>query len=270
MLRSAARRFVLITVALSAITAAHRASAEETATSIWYRSGEGCPDGDAFLAKVASRGVTARLAQVGDPIDFVVTLGNDEKGSKGSLERQARTGTVAVRRVEGDNCDQVADALALSVALARDESAHEQTATQKQAEEQASEDRQDATPITARPTAGPAGPVTDMHPIARDESPTLTRSVRKEPHTYWLLGAQGSVTTGVAPMILPGIGLFLELDPRSPSRVLTPAFRLTALGAVASGKVEGTDIRAQLLAARMEGCPARFGNGAIGAAFQLF
>src|SRR4051812_39087061 len=45
--------------------------------SIWYRSAEGCPTGDAFLARLAAHDVVGRVAQVGDRIDFVVTLGQN-------------------------------------------------------------------------------------------------------------------------------------------------------------------------------------------------
>src|SRR5690349_11532312 len=85
---------------------------------IWYRSGEGCPDGAGFLQRLEARGVRARLAGVGDPIDFVVTLGVDGDGARGLLERQTKTGTVAIRRLDGGTCDEIADGLALSLTLA--------------------------------------------------------------------------------------------------------------------------------------------------------
>src|SRR5690349_20229293 len=85
---------------------------------IWYRNASGCPDGNAFVALLESRGVVARLAGVGDAIDFVVTLGNDADGARGLLERQTETRAVAIRRLDGGTCEQVADAIALSLVVA--------------------------------------------------------------------------------------------------------------------------------------------------------
>src|SRR5262249_62000627 len=85
------------------------------ASLVWYRSADGCPDGAAFLARLEARGVRARLADVGDPIDFVVTLGNGPGGARGLLERQTESRTVAIRRLDGGTCGPGADALALSL-----------------------------------------------------------------------------------------------------------------------------------------------------------
>lgn len=41
--------------------------------SIWYRTGDGCPDGASFLERLGGQSVPARLAAVGDHVDFVVT-----------------------------------------------------------------------------------------------------------------------------------------------------------------------------------------------------
>src|SRR5262245_20939156 len=89
-----------------------------TPTSVWYRSTEGCPDARSFLARLEARGVTARVAGVGDPVDFVVTLGIGTDGAQGLLERQTREQTVAIRRLGGGTCDEVADAIALSLVVA--------------------------------------------------------------------------------------------------------------------------------------------------------
>src|SRR5689334_11514042 len=101
---------------------------------VWYRSADGCPDGAAFLARLEARGVRARLADVGDPIDFVVTLGNGPEGARGLLERQTDTRTVAIRRLDGGTCEQVADAIALSLAVANTPRDEPDGAPQKPAE----------------------------------------------------------------------------------------------------------------------------------------
>jgi hypothetical protein len=82
--------------------------------SIWYRTSEGCPSGDDFVQRLADLGRAAHLADAGDHIDFVVTLGVGTPKSSGRLERQTTGGTVAIRDVEAENCSQVSEALALS------------------------------------------------------------------------------------------------------------------------------------------------------------
>ena len=76
--------------------------------SVWYRTSAGCPDGDAFVARLSELGTAARLASVGDRVDFVVTLGNTPAESSGRLERQTRGGTVT---------DQPAAAASSAVAI---------------------------------------------------------------------------------------------------------------------------------------------------------
>lgn len=90
---------------------------------VWYRSAEGCPDAPQFLARLGDRASLARVAQAGDYVDFVVTLTATEQGSSGRLERQTQSGTVAIQEIRDRECARVADALALSLALALDPAA---------------------------------------------------------------------------------------------------------------------------------------------------
>ncbi|MBN2195216.1 MAG: hypothetical protein JW751_20530 [Polyangiaceae bacterium] len=101
---------------LAATTGVGRA--ESPTATVWYRTSEQCPDAATFLSLVEARGRRARVAEVGDRVDFVVTLGAGAEGSAGRLERQTSTGTVAIREVVGARCEEVADAIALSLTLA--------------------------------------------------------------------------------------------------------------------------------------------------------
>src|SRR6188768_936177 len=92
--------------------------AETQPPSVWYRASEACPNGAQFLDKLAENSRRARLAQAGDHIDFVVTLVADSKQTVGRLERQTDSGIVAIRELHDATCEQVADALALSLGLA--------------------------------------------------------------------------------------------------------------------------------------------------------
>lgn len=87
---------------------------------IWYRGSEGCPDGSTFVRRLAELGRAARLAAVGDAVDFVVTVSSAGSLSQGRLERQTREGQMAIRAVEAAQCEQVTEGLALSLDLALD------------------------------------------------------------------------------------------------------------------------------------------------------
>jgi hypothetical protein len=93
-------------------------AAAGTAVRVWYRSSEGCPDGAKFIELLRGLGRAASLAQVGDPVDFVVTVAYGEQESSGRLERQSSERTVAIRDVAAARCEEVAEALALSLDLA--------------------------------------------------------------------------------------------------------------------------------------------------------
>jgi hypothetical protein len=215
------------------------ASAEDTREiAIWYRSGSGCPDGEAFMRSLAARSVRGRLAQVGDAIDFVVTLGADEAGgSRGVLERQTETGTVAIRRVDDASCEQVAEALALTLALA------------------GSEERRAATTESEPSPVVTPEPSTTRPPIIRVSAPVMPRAAHAEtPHgARWSIGAAGLVASGVSPGMLAGANVLVELEVGD--GVLRPAFRVTGLVAYGSGSRGGEDISVRLLGGRGEVCP---------------
>ena len=116
-----------VVVATTPALAVNEAPPESRAGSlhIWYRSTEGCPDGQQFLAWLGSFGRDASLAKVGDRIDFVVTLSSSPDSSSGRLERQSEEGTVAIRELRASGCQEVAEGLALSLELALDPSPDE-------------------------------------------------------------------------------------------------------------------------------------------------
>lgn len=93
------------------------AETDVSAPTVWYRSAEGCPSGEQFVARVAGYNQGVRLARAGDRIDFVVTVAAGSEGAVGRLERQTNAGTIAISEVKDPNCDAVATALALSLGL---------------------------------------------------------------------------------------------------------------------------------------------------------
>lgn len=84
----------------------------------WYRASQSCPSGTEFVSGIRVDGRTVRLARAGDRVDYVVTLDSDGASSSGRLERQTARGTIAITELRGGPCREVAEALALSLALA--------------------------------------------------------------------------------------------------------------------------------------------------------
>jgi len=224
--------------------------------SLWYRSSVGCPSAEAFVARLSAREVAARLAEVGDTIDFVVTLGEGADGrSRGVLERQAATGTVALRQVQDESCEQVADALALSLSLSI---LHSQPTLQPAAENEHAADAgtigEIVAVVPARAQQAPL-PTQPAGIPARKPAPTPSRVASRS----WWLGLEGTATSGVVPGLLPGGSLFVALDLRGRTW-LHSALRLSASGRYGSGTSRARDFRVAIWSADLEGCPVVLGS----------
>lgn len=220
-----------LSFALLALTASGAAAADDVGSTprpaplrVWYRSTEGCPDGARFIERLGQLGRAASLASVGDRVDFVVTLARDAEQSRGRLERQSQERTVAIRDVQSASCDEVADALALSLEL------------------------------SLQPAAAGAGEAVASD-AAEPPSPAVPPSPRgdEEEWNVWL-GAQGRFETGLGRALLPGAALFAELAPHVPG----PSLRLSLRVAHAVRDLD-TDLTLTVVAARPEAC-MRWGN----------
>ncbi|HEU5074161.1 MAG TPA: hypothetical protein VFU02_08310 [Polyangiaceae bacterium] len=164
--------------------------------SIWYRTGDGCPDGASFLERLGRQSVSARLAAVGDHVDFVVTLGSTDAGSSGRLERQTSGGTIAIREVQAPSCEAVADALALTLALTLDPAS--QNLTEKAPSSEDASSREEA------PPAPPPPPTTTA--AAADDAATVQGHNTRLP---------GRTSLPNAPPPSAGISTLSEPDARS-------------------------------------------------------
>lgn len=228
---------------LLCVAASSRAQAP-TPIAIWYRSGGSCPDGAAFLQSLESRSVRARLAQVGDAIDFVVTLGPGQGAThSGVIERQTATGTVAIRRVDDPSCDQVADALSLTLSLAAEQPNAHVSVPVPVPDSPAlppNPDRPKVIPVSA-PIAKPTAP----------EAPPLRVSI----------GVSATAATGIAPALVLGFAPFIELE--WGRGVLRPALRLSPFAAFGSGMRAGRSIDTRLLGARVATCPIELSPGSL-------
>jgi hypothetical protein len=86
-----------------------------------YRADEGCPGAAWFFAQVEERTARARLASTSEPgRTFVVTLTRSRAGTVGKLAIQEAQRITVARELTGEQCRDVASALALATALAID------------------------------------------------------------------------------------------------------------------------------------------------------
>jgi hypothetical protein len=247
MMRQSGARWAAFSLTAGALLGAAPVRADTPArTLIWYRSAEGCPDGAGFLERLEARGVHGRLAGVGDPIDFVVTLGSGAEGARGLLERQTKTGTVAIRQLDGGSCEEVADGVALSLALADVPAEH-----------------REAPPVAApsaveaqkppEPIPGTSG--NDARGAMRPAAPAQgARAAR------WAIGLQGSVASGIAPGPLPGGALFVDFAPSSPSLLVGSSLRLSGFGGARGSSGGGQGYGLWLVGGRLDACPTRLGS----------
>jgi len=218
--------------------------------SIWYRTTDGCPNADAFVGRLATQGVEARIARVGDHIDFVVTLGQEAGQSLATLERQSAERTVSIREVHAATCDAAANALALTLALTVD----------PEATTSAPVSAQPAVATTAAVIPPPSAEPPPATTAAREPPPkdagSTTEAVAPDAHTTrFTLGLQGSVGTLVSGAPLWGGNVFAAVASR---RGLRPSARVSFATGVQSGPVE--DVTLSLYAGRLEGCPAELGR----------
>lgn len=214
------------------------ASAEGSPVWVWYRNSQGCPDGATFIARLTELGHAAQLAQVGDRVDFVVTLGQRADTSSGRLERQTLAGTVAMREYRDAHCEQVAEALALTLDLALDPNVAGAPETSSLSSD---------TP-PPRPLATVDAPSVGAAPATSLDAASLT------------VGGQALLAIGIAPSPLLGGALFGSIE--DPDWVVEHA-RATLFGARGNGRARAREIGVSLIGARLEGCPALWRTSAV-------
>lgn len=247
---------------LGCLSAAGVARGETPTATVWYRSSEECPDAATFLALVEARGRQARVAEVGDRVDFVVTLGAGGEGYAGRLERQTSSGTVAIREVAGARCAEVADAIALSLTLtlaANPDAATgavlpEPTGAAPPASAGAAPSA--SAPEVPNPSRPPSAPELAPGEAAADPQPRSAPARGGPiPRRETWLGASMNGRTGVAPAGSWGGAGHIEVG-----RPQAWTARLSAEVAAGASAVTLGKIRLSLWTARIELCPLRVGG----------
>jgi len=255
-----------------AILGSSTASAEPSDLSIWYRSSDGCPTADAFVERLNQLGRHTSLAGAGDKIDFVVTLGSADGGSFGRLERQAERGTIAIREVAAPKCEEVAEALALSLDLAIGpmQAPAEEILPPPPAAPAPPAEALPAAPALpaepALPAAPPALAVTAASaataPLAVPQ-PAAATGIDDRPQAAApppdedtrgaaAVGAQALLLTGLAPNAMFGGAVSGEL-----ALPLGMSARLSGYTAWDQSAIAGAELEHQLFAARLEACSPR-------------
>ncbi len=250
MARGTSVAFGLALAALGTKTTPARASSP---VSVWFRTTDGCPNGEAFLGRLSAHGVDGRIASVGDHIDFVVTLGQKDGESSATLERQSTQGTVALRELHGASCDAVAEALALTLALTVDPDAAPPTERAPSAASRAPTPPSSPVTAPAAKTSPAAPPAAAPHGTEQRAAPIVADTRGKR--VRWFAGVEGSVGTIMSGAPLWGGAGFAEVQA---THGLMPSVRLSLVGGVANDPIP--NVRLGLVAGRLAGCPVFVGK----------
>lgn len=273
-------------------------SATPAPAVLWYRSSEGCPDGASFLESVGERASLLRLADVGDHVDFVVNLALTNEGARGRLERETERGTVAIREVEDESCERVAEVVALNLSLALDPAALARPVADEQAEPEPDNLHHSADSASAdstsdfveftdekgssEPATGPETPVLASQSSSGEEraprgaAPQAAEAGDEEPRSEsslrFRIGVQAGAHGGVATDLLTRAALFVEAHDLI-SWVPDLTLRVGAVGARGSSGTSLGAIENGYWAGRVELCPISLGGEVVSArpcgAFEL-
>lgn len=221
-----------------------RRAGAEVPVRLTYQAGPGCPDQTAFVALVRARNAHIQLAdeRTSAPL-YGVTVEDHTQGARGRLVL-AGPGGGLLREVRAERCDEVADVLALVLALSLDPTAPPPPALSASAP---------PAPSASAPPA-PVAPPTSAVPSAATPAPSAFPD-----ETHWGVGAFGSLRTGVAPAIVGGGGLAIER--RTSRTLLRGSVSLGTSRTLDVDSVEQATVQIRLAAARIEACGWPLGLG---------
>jgi hypothetical protein len=170
----------------------------EEPVRLFYQAANGCPDESSFVARIRARSPRARVAWPGEAArEFTITL-DDAPRASGSVTVKAVDRTEGGRRVEARTCAEVADALALVIALAIDP--HASTGSEPPR-------------MPPQPVSPPPSPTADTFAaLANPAPPTASdaRTVNGGARGELAVGADLTVAEGVAPRALVGGSPYLS------------------------------------------------------------
>jgi hypothetical protein len=219
-----------------------------------YEAPAHCPTAAAFAAKIEGHTAVARRVAEGEASRrFRAVFDTSAPAARGRLEIVDFDGTPSVREVEGRDCNEVADALALIAAIVIDPNA-------RPAETQQEADASAAAAAKAAATAPRPRPVAEVTMPQLIPAPVLVPRRKPEqsealPLRLGLIFQAGAVTRNLAPKLgvalVYGIEALLDRDD-----LLAPSVRLS-LYETRSGELSTPSGKARFewTSARVSGCP---------------
>ncbi len=235
------------------------ASAEPEHIRIQFSAPRRCPDANAFMRSLRQRTGRFELASGAEQTRiFVVTITRADSFVSGRLEIRGPGTEVSLRNVSGNNCDEVAAALALMTALAIDPDALPPSTPSSTANVRAEASKQ-APPASEPSPSVPA--VSNLAPPAppRSTSSTSPAIMPISAGWKWSAGAHGGVSQRMSPSTGFGGSLFVEAAAPG-ADVLGPVLRAGLfLNRSDTTLASGAGADFQWAAAMVEGCPIRIG-----------
>jgi hypothetical protein len=243
--------FVVAALVMLGAAAYAAPNEDEAPVRLIYRATEGCPDQADFLARIhvrTSRTRSARPGEVAWTFDVIIDAGPPASGSVTVFEPDFPMGT---RRMHADTCADVADALALVIALSIDPHAAISPGA----------------PAALLPPAAPSSlPTTELR---QSFAPLRTDRPQFENHSWSpsradvFAGVDLVVAYGVAPSALvsgsPYVGWRANVI-----GAFDPSFRLAYTGAAADVKVATTGSAAfTWTVGRFDACLAEWSQGPV-------
>jgi hypothetical protein len=213
------------------VFATRTTSAQTESIHLDYRADDGCPGAAWFFDQVEERTARARLAAANERgRTFVVTLARGRSGTVGRLAiKEAQRITVA-REVTGEQCRDVAAALALATALAIDPLAAIGPAGEnsRAAEEAESARNQSTSALTAPADAKAASerPASSGAAAPQDRALPLPAPAGS---WAWRAGAGVVLASGLAPGLSAGGAGFVETATERPGAIVS-ALRVGVFG----------------------------------------
>lgn len=198
-----------------------------------YYASDGCPDEAGFVARIRTRTTRARIAWAGEVArTFTIAIDQGPPPS-GRVSVQTSGRDDGTRRVQADTCSDVADALALVVALAIDPRATMPS------------------PVATAPAAKPATP------------PVVSTGLPARESGAFFVGLDGAIATGVTPRLLLGASPFVGWRART-GTLFEPSVRL-AFMRVGAGGVDVPNGRVEFTwtIGRVDVCPIVGPGGSV-------
>lgn len=207
--------------------------AETIALRASYEAAPGCPDRAAFYEALSARSNRVRQANGDEPaLEISVRVSRSERGFHGELRpSQAPSGA---RSVDGETCQEVVEALSLTLAMSLDPDAHAPS------------------PPPAIPPASPPTALQESAPVAPAPAPSLLLESSLSVLSTWLDGSG------------PSTGGALSLAAlRESNGQARGSLRLSLLFAHSGFPDPPSDHRTRFAALALDACPLRLHHGPL-------